>query len=60
MVVGGIEIDLAEQIDCAGLSAPLDVPLQRLGDGRLFGLMPADSQGVIQEAVIDSQIGSHV
>lgn len=60
VVVAGIEIDFTEQIDGAHLSAPRNVLLQRLRDGRLLGRVSSDFQSVIQEILVNCEVGRHV
>src|SRR5689334_12527834 len=59
VVVIRVVLDRAEQLDDSRLLAPGDVLLQGLGDGFLLGRTSADLQGLIQEAVVEREVGGH-
>jgi hypothetical protein len=60
VVVLGVEIHLAEEVQDPGLLAMPDVLLERLGDSVLLGSMPTYTKGFFKETVIDSKVGGHV
>jgi hypothetical protein len=60
VIVAGVELDLAEQIEDTSLPAPRDVFLQRFGNGRLLCPVFADLACFLDQLVVNGKVGSNV
>src|SRR5262245_32893546 len=60
VVVPAIEVDGAEQIHDLPLFAPSDVLDERLRHGCLLGLVASYAECLIEDPIIDRQVGRHV
>src|SRR5205823_14652683 len=60
VVVSQAPVQSTEQLQQASLLPAGDELLQRLGDRRLFCLLPAHGERTVEELGVDGQIGRHV
>src|SRR5437016_2455999 len=60
LVVSQGPVQSTEQLQQASLLPAGDELLQRLGDRRLFCLLPAHGERTVEELGVDGQIGRHV